>query len=82
MLTYHLEKGNIKKEVLENGMVIYHNHTHVQEFTKIHDRQIEPDPVNKVVMRPRRNRISMKGTGELDKPIAPDYCTGLIMILG
>lgn len=58
VLTYHLEKGNIKKEVLENGMVIYHNLTHVQEFTKIHDKQIEPDPVTKVLMRPRRNRIS------------------------
>ena len=62
VLTYHLEKGNIKKEVLENGMVIYHNLTCVQEFTKIHDKQIEPDPDNKVVMRPRRNRIN-KGEG-------------------
>ncbi|WP_339880781.1 hypothetical protein [uncultured Algoriphagus sp.] len=65
VLTYHLEKGNIKKEVLGGGMVIYHNVTRVQEFTQIHDKQIEPDPVNKVVMRPRRNRISRgDGNGE------------------
>ena len=30
VLNYHLDKGNIKKEVLENGMVIYHNPAGVQ----------------------------------------------------
>ncbi|SFT96664.1 hypothetical protein SAMN04489724_3029 [Algoriphagus locisalis] len=54
VLTYHLEKGNIKKEVMENGMVVYHNSARVKEFTLTHDKPIEPDPVKKVVMRPRR----------------------------
>lgn len=58
VLTYHLQKGNIKKEVLENGMVVYQNLIGVKDFTLIHDKIIEPDPVNKFVIRPRRNRIS------------------------
>ena len=65
VLNYHLDKGNIKKEVLENGMVIYHNPARVQEFKLTHDKLIGPDPVNKVVMRPRRNRIS-RGEGDRD----------------
>ena len=60
VLTYHLEKGNIKKEVLENGVVIYHKLTRVQEFTQIHDKLIESDSVNKVVMRPRRSLYQRK----------------------
>ena len=58
VLNHHLDNGNLKKEVMENGMVIYHNLTCVKEFTLIHDRQIEPDPISKVVMRPRRKRIN------------------------
>ena len=58
VLNYHLEKGNIKKEVLESGMVIYHNLTQVQDFTKIHDKTIEANPITNVIMRPRRNRIN------------------------
>ena len=58
VLTYLLEKGNIKKEVLESGEVIYHNLNRVEDFTVIHDKPIEPNPVNKVVIRLRRNRIN------------------------
>ena len=71
MLNYHFDKGNIKKELLDNGMVVYHKLSRVQEFTLIHDKIIEPHPVNKVVMRPRRNRINREdgnglGTGYID----------------
>lgn len=58
VLNYHLEKGNIKKEVLENGIVIYHNPTRVQSHNLIHDKIFLPRASPKVVMRPRRNRIN------------------------
>ena len=71
VLNYHLDTGNLKKEMMDNGMVVYHKLSRVQEFTLIHDKIIEPDPVNKVVMRPRRNRLNREygnglGTGYID----------------
>ncbi|WP_339750717.1 hypothetical protein [Algoriphagus aquimarinus] len=38
VLNYHLDKGNIKKEVLESGMVIYHNPTRVQGHNLIYNK--------------------------------------------
>ncbi len=64
VLNYHLEKGNINKEVLKSGIVIYHNPTRVQGHNFIHDKIFVPKPITKVVMRPRRNRISKdEGSG-------------------
>jgi hypothetical protein len=58
ILNYHLEKGNIKKGVLKSGVVIYHNPSRVQGHNLIHDKIFLPKFNNKIVMRPRRNRIS------------------------
>ncbi|TXE01845.1 hypothetical protein [Algoriphagus aquimarinus] len=58
VLTYHLEKGNIKKEVLKDGTVIYHNPTQVQGHNLIHDKIFTPKIQTRVVMRPRRTRIN------------------------
>lgn len=58
VLNYHLDKGNIKKEVLESGIVIYHNPTRVHSHNLIHDKIFLPATNTKVAMRPRRNRIN------------------------
>jgi len=58
VLNYHLEKGNIKKEVLKSGIVIYHNPTRVQGHNLIHDKIFPPQSVNELVMSPRRKRIN------------------------
>ena len=58
VLNYHLAKGNIKKEVLESGLVVYHNISRVQRDKLVHEIIFKPIQATKVVMRPRRNRIS------------------------
>ena len=62
MLTYHLAKDNIKKEVMDNGLVIYHNPTRVQPHNLVHENLFLATANAKVVMRPRRYRIS-RGEG-------------------
>ena len=58
VLNHHLDKGNLKKEVMDNGLVIYHNPTRAQPHNLIHDNLFIATANAKVVMRPRRNRIS------------------------
>ena len=58
VLKYHLEKGNIKKEVLESGLVVYHNSTRVQRHKLIHDNIFLPTTNAKAGMRPKRKRIN------------------------
>ena len=58
VLNHHLDNGNLKKEVMDNGLVIYHNHTRVQPHNLIHDSIFLATANAKVVMPPRRNRIS------------------------
>lgn len=41
----------IKMEVLESGIVVYHNLTRVQEFTLIRHKPIEPDLFNQKMMK-------------------------------
>ena len=62
VLNYHLDKGNLKKEVMDNGLVIYHNTSKVQLHNLIHDNLFLATANTKVVMRPRRNRIN-RGEG-------------------
>ena len=61
VLTYHLAKGNLKKKVMVNGLVIYHNPTWMQLHQLIHDNLFLSTANAKVVTRPRRNR---KNSGE------------------
>ena len=58
VLNYHLENGNIKKEVLESGLVVYHNATGVQKYKLIHNNVFLPSEKTNVVIRPRRKRIN------------------------
>ena len=58
VLNFHLDKSNLKKEVMDNGLVIYHNPIRVQSHNLIHDSIFLSTANAKVVMRPRRNRIS------------------------
>lgn len=62
VLNYHLDKGNVKKEILSGDKVIYHNPTRIEGHNLIHDKIFPPQPVTKVVMRPRRNRINRDDT--------------------
>ncbi|WP_339881339.1 hypothetical protein [uncultured Algoriphagus sp.] len=57
VLNYQLDKGNLKKEVMDNGLVIYHNPTPVKSHNLIHDNLFLATVDAKVMMRPRRNRI-------------------------
>ena len=43
---------------MDNGLVIYHNPTRVQPHNLIHRNILLSSANAKVVMRPRRNRIS------------------------
>ena len=47
VLNYHLENGNIKKEVLESGLVVYHNSSGVQRHKLIHDNVFLPQLIPK-----------------------------------
>ena len=58
VLNHHLDNGNLKKEVMDNGLVIYHNLNRVQSHNLIHENLFLATANTKVVMRPRRNRIS------------------------
>ena len=62
VLNHHLDTGNLKKEVMDNGLVIYHNPSKVQTHNLIHDNLFLSTADTQVVMRPRRNRIS-RGEG-------------------
>ena len=37
VLNHHLDNGNLKREVMDNGLIIYHNPTRVQINNLIHD---------------------------------------------
>lgn len=58
VLNYHLEKGSIQKEILPGDQVIYHNLAEVEGHQLMHEMLFGQQPENKVVMRPRRNRIT------------------------
>ena len=47
MLNHHPEKGNLKKEVKDYGMVSYPNLKRLQKFTLTHNKPIESDPQTK-----------------------------------
>ena len=58
VLNYHLENGNIKKEVQDSGLVVYHNSSGVQRHKLIHENIFSPEVNSNVLMRPRRKRIN------------------------
>ena len=58
VLNHHLDNGNLEKEVMDNGLVIYYNPTRVQLHNLIHDNLFLSTANAKVVRRPRRNRIN------------------------
>lgn len=62
VLNYHLDKGNVKKEILPGDQIIYHNPTRVEGHSLTHDKIFPPQPVTKVVMSPRMNRINRDDT--------------------
>ncbi|WP_339700858.1 hypothetical protein [Algoriphagus aquimarinus] len=59
VLNYHLEIGDIIKDVVQGGQVICHNSKGIQECDLIHGRIILPKPViTETVTRPQRKRIN------------------------
>ena len=70
VLTYHLEKGNIFKEITLTGQVIYHNPTRVQSHNLIHDKIFFSKSKGvKRIMRPRQKRINQEGNDGADNTI-------------
>lgn len=59
VLNYHLEKGNIVKEVMQGELVVYHNEAGLQIQDLQHGKIIFTNGVEgESVFRPKRKRIN------------------------